>query len=220
MPKKFLETQWHDIRGNVKWALLYWGWTAIPMTSLLAAFIRFLGHAPLWHVVVILCAPSIFAYFVCLMIPKRKTATQNNHPVADEQPKQNVGKKDNKKEQKQEERIWIKRNFCDLVKPFEKNSKLSNYQAQKLVSDYIGKWWQFKQPLLEMSECGENFFLLMFLPPEKGARGFIKALFDKNDEKYISHFSRGDEIDISGKISEIDSFGIKLENCEVNHDEP
>jgi hypothetical protein len=102
----FLKAQWHDIKGNAKWDFIKWGFGAILVTpAIIAALVKFIGHAPLWEVLLVLAVGYITAFSFLLGLiflilkrggvksdadkPKRKTKEERNKAVVDKIIKRN-----------------------------------------------------------------------------------------------------------------------------------
>ena len=142
---KFITSQWSDIKGNAKWDFIKLG--AIAMIAGLAAFVRFLGHAPLWQVLTVYVATFALVGLVVLLFQKRNPAKYKKETV-EEIARRNFPERfepaiDLKPAEKSEaDKLVIKKQFAKKML----GAELEALQARLNNAMNISRW-QFKDDL-------------------------------------------------------------------------
>lgn len=98
----------------------------------------------------------------------------------------------------------------DLVEPFESHTSAD---AEALVAKYIGRWMSLKGQVYQLSKAGPGTVLL--LHTEHFMLGPRVHLFFHGDHAArAAMLGKGASFAAMGRISEIGSLGVVLENCE------
>jgi hypothetical protein len=87
----------------------------------------------------------------------------------------------------------------------------TSLQADALAANYKGKWLSVVGEVADISRLYNDSILVMIQDDGK----LIAANFVPEKREIISHISHGSTITVTGEISEINSYSLKLENCEL-----
>ena len=228
-----IKTQWSEIKGNAKWDFIKL--VAIGMIALIAAIIRFLGHAPLWQVLVVYVATFALVGFIFWIFQKReqpKPDSSNKIATASLQagllPRQTVKpeivnvelvlptKPPDKKIENKNDRIMLDVTPKYLVSLYSEHVTL---QANALAKAYLGKWLKISAEFDDVRKVMDGRLMVSFGKPFLILSGVsVYAFFSKQWDDHLRTIRRGKKITVLGRVSSIDRSTVHLDDCEILSD--
>jgi hypothetical protein len=109
-------------------------------------------------------------------------------------------------------RIWVNQSLKELSSLRQGDTTLI---TDRLVAPYLGKWIKVDGSIENIMEGYQSVVVFLSVPKEFTRHFNLGLRFSKDWEQYLNHLRKGESLIAAGKIVEISSGSIELQNCEV-----
>jgi hypothetical protein len=166
-------------------------------------------NVPVWLLIVLAALAILLVYR--LIFPTGRRAVEQSQPRSTVEVAESTVMVAAHVVAQGDERIFLTVPPRDMIAPFKEHTA---YQAEKLVADYKGKWVRWSGQLDNVWTRGD-ITRVSVLERSESITLFIWLIFAVSETPKVVHLPKGTTLQFEGRITEIRTFDITLEDCRL-----